>query len=575
MQINLIIGFFLFYFISPLCFSFNNTPKTVVICDEKQCPTIPSLLNPQEKFIDQAIIYQTDNKPEFMVRNSQSFTKNNNSGWQHITINESDLIDTHPIIGFGGSFTDSTAMLYQHLSYPLRKSLINAYFSTQGIAYSLGRVPIASSDFSCRQFIKENGADVAVPSLTACSERASPYTYADTPDLTLKHFSLQSEDLNFKIPMIQAAIMAVQKNQPNGLRLFASPWSAPAWMKTNGNMVHGSLNPQFQSLWASYFVKFLQAYQQHNIIFWGLTVQNEPVEDGFLGKKGMQTWQTMYSTPEQEAEFVKFYLGPTLKQFENEYGSNIHLMIHDDQISTVKNRVAILSDLELAKYIDGAGLHWYMNLDSLYKNLDQAYQTLNLSPHHKRFIIGTEACEGYLPTSSGPSLGSWSRGEAYAHDIINDLNHHVSGWTDWNLLLDMNGGPNWAKNYVDAPILVDLSSQTLYLQPMYYYLGHFSKFIRPGSQLLASQSSGPFPLEEVAFKVPADGKLPETIVIVVLNKDITARNYYIQDNNIKNENKYLNMHIPARGIQTIIYQAHESINNKDNKVLNPKNILSE
>lgn len=557
--------FILKLFIILICQSSFATkqivPNKVVTCSANQCPMVPDVLNSNEKLIDQAIIFETSPNNGFFVRYIQHFSNKDNGGWQYIILDEKAYVNTHPIVGFGGSFTDSVSMLYQHMDPFLQKALIDSYFSNKGLAYSLGRVPIASNDFSCRSLVRQGNEDIPVPSLTSCVNVYSCYSYADQRDDTLNNFSLQPEDINFKIPMIRAAIDAVRSNKQNELRLFASPWSAPAWMKTNGSMVHGSLDANFQQIWADYIVKFLQAYLNNQIRFWGLTVQNEPVDDG-LGK-GVQSWQTMYLTQEQEANFIKNYLGPTLKKFAMEYGSDIHIMIHDDQITTIQQRVSMLDDPEVAQYVSGAGLHWYTNFDFFYTNLDKAYQIMNQQrSQQSRFILGTEACEGYLQIGQGPSFGSWSRGESYAHDIINDLNHHVSGWTDWNLLLDMQGGPNWAKNYVDAPILVDLSKQEFYRQPMFYYLGHFSKFIRPESKLLASESLGPFPLEEVSFYVPAHDDLPETIVIVVLNRDMTGRNYYVKDNSITDANKFLNMYIPAHSIQTIIYRSRAAQSEK-------------
>lgn len=110
-------------------------------------------------------------------------------------------------------------------------------------------------------------------------------------------------------------------------------------------------------------------------------------------------------------------------------------------------------------------------------------------------MLGTEACEGYLPdllitsTGAGVKLAdfkvAWQRAHNYTKDIINDLKSFAAGWTEWNLILDTNGGPNWAKNFVDAPILVDeKGGQEFYKQPMYYILGHFSKFLTPDSQRL-------------------------------------------------------------------------------------------
>ncbi len=540
---------------SQMIFAADTAMANVVTCTDSQCPlAIPALT--LERLNEQAVVYQTSSGGKWMEQTSQAFTGKNNGGWHYIVINESDLKDTAPIIGFGGAFTDSASMLFGNMSKALQNALIKAYFSAQGIEYSLGRVPMASNDFSCRQVIEKNGKSISVPRLNGCSDLASQYSYADEPDLNLTNFALQPEDLEYKIPMIKSAMQAVEENTHQPLRLFASPWSAPAWMKSNYSMVHGNLWPQYQQVWSDYFIKFFRAYRAQQIRFWGVTVQNEPVDSGYLGKKFMQTWQTMYSTEMEEGNFVKAYLGPALRQFEQEYGSKINLMVHDDQVTTIQRRMTMLDDPEVAQYVDGAGLHWYMNLDRYYGNLDDAYQALNKrSGVNKKFILGTEACEGYLPLMGGPSLGSWSRGEAYAHDIISDLNHSVSGWMDWNLVLDMQGGPNWANNKVDAPILADLSTQTLYIQPMYFYLGHFSKFLRPESVMLASQSKGPFPLEEVAFKVPAHGNIPETITLVVLNRDFSGRNYYIQDNSREGGNIFLNLYIPAHGIQTIIFKS--------------------
>ena len=112
-------------------------------------------------------------------------------------------------------------------------------------------------------------------------------------------------------------------------------------------------------------------------------------------------------------------------------------------------------------------------------------------PKHVMFILGTEACEGFLPWSQGVYPGDWPRAETYAHDVIGDVNNWAGGWTDWNILLDMKGGPNWAGNVVDAPIIADTAGgQAVYKQPMFYYLGHITKFVPPGSVRIGFQSSG-------------------------------------------------------------------------------------
>ncbi len=460
------------------------------------------------------------------------FSDKSNDGWQYIMI-EIEMSDTQPIIGFGGCFTDSSAIIYKNLDSVSKKMLLESYFSPSGLNYSLGRVPMTSTDFSCRN-------NKGKPSLSECSKEHSVYNSSDHgianeynfSDLLFSSFQLQEEDLNYKIPMIRDAL-AINPQ----LKLISSPWSAPDWMKTNQSMVHGHLLSKYYQSWADYFINFFREYKKYGIIFWGLTVQNEPIKRG-------QSWQTMFSNRHEQAYFIKNFLGPSLAIFESEYGSVIKIIIHDDQIDTIATWSTMIEDPEVAKYVSGAGLHWYKNIFSSSSHLDKAYKILNKDK--PRFILATEACEGYLPLSRGPKLNRLHCGEAYAHDIITDLNHHVSGWIDWNLVLDMKGGPNWTENYVDAPVVTD--QKILYFQPMYYYLGHFSKFIKTGAMLLKSKSKGPFPLEQVSFRMISENG-DAGIVIVVLNRDITGRKYFIQ-----HKHKFLNLTIPPRSIQTIEYK---------------------
>lgn len=115
--------------------------------------------------------------------------------------------------------------------------------------------------------------------------------------------------------------------------------------------------------------------------------------------------------------------------------------------------------------------------------------------HPDALLIGTEACEGYLPFAAGPSLGDWGRGETYGHDILQDLLAGANGWVDWNLILDGRGGPNWKGNFVDAAMLVDFDQGKWFIQPMFWYLTSFSMFLPPGSTSLAVSSSSSNPLE--------------------------------------------------------------------------------
>jgi glucosylceramidase len=338
--------------------------------------------------------------------------------------------------------------------------------------------------------------------------------------------------------------------------------------------VHGKLKDSMRDLWADYFLKFFEAYQAEGIQFWATTLQNEAARSGFWGATEMQTWQTMYYTPQEEAEFLKV-LGPKLA--ESQF-THLKIIGHDDQTSNLVERLnPILEDREAAKYLDGVGIHWYQNtvangfIENNYPQIQQLVPSLNDESKY-RFILGTEACNGYMPNTwffnlfggnqvSGPLLGNWNRGELYAADIIKTMSLGASGWTDWNLALNMKGGPNWANNLVDAPILIDSKQQQYYLQPMFFYLGHFSKFVRPGAQILKMDSWDPLSqgTSAIAFKVPAYSihvdpetvNIPETTVFIVMNQSLMTRNYRIDLPN----GKFIYGDIDSNSIQTIVFKS--------------------
>jgi glucosylceramidase len=199
-------------------------------------------------------------------------------------------------------------------------------------------------------------------------------------------------------------------------------------------------------------------------------------------------------------------------------------MVNDDNLIMVpKYTNEILNDTEAASYIDGIGIHWY---------LSDASGREGLIAHHKshpdKFILSTEACNGYEPLNGGPKLGSWERGDRYARDIIGVLQRFSVGWTDWNLALDLQGGPNWAKNFVDSPIIVNSTADEFYKNPMFYVLAHFSKFIPPGSVRISSVISN-LPklsrLDAVAFVTPDNQR-----ILVVLNSALsTTHNISIKE----------------------------------------------
>ncbi|MDO6356054.1 glycoside hydrolase family 30 protein [Caloramator sp. CAR-1] len=367
------------------------------------------------------------------------------------------------IEGFGGAFTEAAAYNFYKLGEENKNKILKAYFDKhEGNGYNLCRTHINSCDFSLGN-----------------------YDYVEEYDVELKSFNIAREK-KCVIPFIKKA-MAFS----NDIKLFASPWSPPAWMKTNGEMNNGGkLKEEFKNVWALYYAKYIKAMKEEGIDIWGITVQNEP--------EATQVWDSCRYTAEEERDFVKYHLGPTLYK---EGLKHINIIVWDHNRDLLYERAkVILSDKEASKYVWGVGFHWYSG--DQFENLKKTHEEF---PDKK--LLFTEGCQ-----EGGVKLGDWNVGERYGHNIIGDLNNYTVGWVDWNLLLDTQGGPNHVGNYCDAPIIVDVEKDEIYFQSSYYYIGHFSRFIKRGAKRIGFIN--PYDsLEVTTFKNP-DG----TIVTVVMNK---------------------------------------------------------
>ena len=375
------------------------------------------------------------------------------------------------ILGFGGSVTDATAEVFARLPKGRQKEFLEAYFDAdKGIGYNLVRVSIQSNDFSSGQF-----------------------SYVEPGDTALKTFQIDY-DKKYRIPMLRQVLRQIGSDA----KVYASPWSPPAWMKSNGEKLHGGyLLPQYRQAWADCYVRFVQEYGKAGVPIWGLTVQNEPLAD--------QIWESCLFTAEQERDFVRDYLGPTLWKAGMQ---DLKVMVWDHNRDLLFQRGAVIfNDPEAAKYVWGIGYHWYedrtggpsMNFD-------------NLRVFHECFpqaqMAFTEGSGGRFKLGGMEDL---SRGERFGGSMIQDLNHGACLWTNWNLLLDEQGGPTHVGNFCFAPIHADTATGELTYTNSYYYIGHFSKFIRPGAKRVACASSRTDLLATAA--VNPDGSL----VVVAMN----------------------------------------------------------
>ncbi|XP_025068405.1 glucosylceramidase-like isoform X1 [Alligator sinensis] len=480
-------------------------------CNATYCDTLdPVTLPPVGTFVK----YESSKAGKRLERSEGKVQRNLWAPGLVLTLNT--VQQYQKVKGFGGSVTDAAAINILSLSQKVQDNLLRSYFSEEGIEYNLIRMPMASCDFS-----------------------VYPYTYDDVPyDYDLVHFRLKHEDTNLKIPVVHRA----QAMSKRPISLYASPWTSPTWMKTNGDMkgkgsLKGSAGDKYHKTWANYFVRFLDEYAKHNLTFWAVTAENEPT----AGLIRNYPFQCLGFTPEQQRDFIALDLGPALA---NSSHKGIQLIILDDnRIQLPHWAKVVLGDERAARYINGIGIHWY--LDFLAPIEDTVLATHHLFPDY--YILATEACVGSKFWERDVILGCWDRGNMYSHSILTNLNNYVTGWTDWNLALDLEGGPNWVKNFVDSPIIVDSRENIFYKQPMFYHMGHFSKFIPEGSQrvgLVASRSCKKCALEYTAFLRP-DG----SAVVVVLNRSLRSVDFRLVDNG-----RVIKATSPAQSIQTYLWR---------------------
>lgn len=404
-------------------------------------------------------------------------------------------------LGIGGAITDASAEVFAKLPKEKQKELINAYYNKQeGIGYSLLRTTIHSSDFS-----------------------SGSYTYIKDGDTSLSTFTIE-HDKQYRIPMIKEAI----KVAGGKLTMYVSPWSPPAFMKSNKSMLKGGvLLPEFFQSWANYYVQFIKAYEKEGMPIWGLTIQNEPM--------ATQTWESCVYSAEAERDFLKNYLGPTIKK---EGLGNKKIIVWDHNRDLMNQRANdIFSDPEAAKYAWGMGFHWYETWAGGSPMFDNVRKVQEAYPDKK--LLFTEGC---VEKFDANKYQFWPNGERYGLSMINDFNNGTVGWTDWNILLDQNGGPNHVGNFCFAPIHADVNSGELIYTPSYYYIGHFSKFIRPNAKRVSSAVSRSS-LSSTSF-LNSDGKM----VTVVMNQSDIKVSY-----NVIIGSERVVLGIPAHGIQTLVY----------------------
>ena len=414
------------------------------------------------------------------------------SALPRLVVNTERRFQTH--LGFGGAFTEAAATVWQALPQAAREQLLRDCFDpVDGHGYTLGRVHINSCDFALGNYAHVERSD----------------------DFALESFSIE-RDRRALLPFIQAALRVAARP----IQLLASPWSPPAWMKSNGEMNHGGrLRPECRAAWAQCYVRFIRAYEAEGVPIWGVSVQNEPA--------ATQRWDSCLYSAEEERDFVRDHLGPALHSAGL---GRIKIVVWDHNRDVMVERASVIfSDAEAARYVWGTGFHWYGE-----DHFDHLQLVHDAWPD--KHLLFTEGCQ-----EGGPHHGSWDVAERYARSIINDLNRWTVGWIDWNLLLDASGGPNHVGNLCSAPILADAAGAALVHQSSYWAIGHFARFIRPGARRVLCAASRQ-DLEATAFVNP-DG----SAATVVMNRSEAPIAFVLRIDGHEHAGE-----IPARAVATIV-----------------------
>jgi glucosylceramidase len=398
------------------------------------------------------------------------------------------------IEGFGGAFTEAAATVWQALPEAARDQfLVDCFDPQRGHGYTLGRVPMGSSDFALGN-----------------------YAHVETPgDVDLASFSIE-RDRQALLPFIRAALRVAGRP----IKLLVSPWSPPGWMKSNGGMNHGgTLLPQYRDAWARCFVRFIRAYEAEGVPVWAVSVQNEP--------QATQRWDSCLYSAEAERDFVRDHLGPAL---HTEGLGHVKIVIWDHNRDAMVERASVVyADPDAARHVWGTGFHWY-GAD----HFDQVQLVHDAWPD--KALLFTEGCQ-----EGGPHIGEWEVGERYARSLINDLNRWTVGWIDWNLLLQDTGGPNHVGNFCSAPILAERTSGTLMHQSAYWVLGHFARFVHAGARRVLCASSH-HEVEATAF-VNVDGSR----VVVAANRHGHALHLALRV-----DDRMWEIELPARSTSTFV-----------------------
>ena len=402
------------------------------------------------------------------------------------------------MVGFGASITDSSAWLIQHRMSPeQRDALLRELFGREngGLGLSFTRLTIGASDFSRYHYSLDDPP-------------------GNQPDPELKHFSIEPNRGDV-VPVTRAAL-AINPQ----LQVMASPWSAPAWMKSNDSLIQGTLRPEYYDAFARYLLKFVDAYAAEGIPIFALTVQNEP---DFEPKD----YPGMRLNAPARARFIGDHLGPLLATRKNAP----QIFDWDHNWDKPQEPLGVLNDPAAGKYVSAIAWHCYGGEVEAQTPVHEAF------PDKDAYL--TECSGGdWEPIISG-GLTLQAR-----EQVIGATRNWARGVLFWNLALDQDGGPHAGGcDTCRGVVTIDSGTGAVSRTDEYYALAHASRFVRPGARRIASEGEGG-ELDHVAFRNEDDGSL----VLVVTNSARRARRF-----SVGQDGENFTYRLPARSLATFVW----------------------
>jgi len=431
---------------------------------------------------DQTMLLQK--QPGGLVFNSPS------NGHSFIDIDTTVIMQT--IDGFGYTLTGGSAYLINRMNDGEKTSLLNELFGRgdNSIGISYLRISIGASDLS-----------------------ASVFSYNDRPagqtDTALVHFNLSQDTVDL-IPLLKQ-ILAINPN----IKMMGSPWSAPVWMKDNGNSIGGSLLPQYYGVYARYFIRYIQEMLKKGIVIDAITPQNEPQHGG--------NNPSLVMSAGQQAEFIKNHLGPAFQSA----GIKTKIIIWDHNCDNPNYPITILNDATAKQYINGSAFHLYSG--------DISALTTVHNAHPEKALYFTEQWTG--------AKGSFN--DDLKWHIKNVLIGSMRNWSrvalEWNLANDPSYNPHTPGGCTECKGALTISGSSITRNVAYYIIAHASKFVTPGSARIGSNILGT--IQNVAFKTPEGRK-----ILIALNEGSDMISF-----NIRFHGKWAAATLPAGTVSTYIW----------------------